>query len=432
MPEEDPSQPLLLAEERERRQRAEARLASAERLATVGTLAAGVAHEINNPLTWVMSNLEEIALGLEDRSVPRAHLVAYVREANDGVERIRSIVEGLRTFIHGDDDRRSPVRVEDALELALKVATGELRGRATVERRFGDTPEVLANEGRLSQLFLNLIINAVQAFGDERSNTLVLVTDVERDDVVIEVRDNGPGIPREYVSRLFDPFFTTKPVGVGSGLGLSICLNIVRTLDGSIDIETEVGEGTTFRIRLPQAPATRFSDVDLTPLGDTPVPDRRMPTLPLRSSGDSALPPRSGDYSLPAATPLETPVQKWRILLVDDEPSVLQALTRVLRRTFDVVPARSGREAMELVRVGMKIDAVVTDLRMPDGSGMELHTLLEDEAPLLAERLLFLTGGGLAREEFMFLDKPGRRWVSKPVKAANLVALVQELMTIEP
>ncbi len=211
-------------------------------------------------------------------------------------------------------------------------------------------------------------------------------------------------------------------MGVGSGLGLSICLNIVRSLDGAIDIDTEVGEGTTFRVRLPLAPATRFSDADLSALGQEFTPTPRLSALPPRPSGEFA-----------RLTVLEEPAPgpRVRILLVDDEPSVLQALTRVLRRSFDVVPAMSGREAIELVRAGLRLDAVVTDLRMPDGSGMELHAQLVEEAPLLAERLLFLTGGGLAPEESSFLLTPGRRWVSKPVKAARLVALVRELLTIE-
>jgi two-component system NtrC family sensor kinase len=190
-------QPSLLAEERERRKRAEARLASAERMATVGTLAAGVAHEINNPLTWVMSNLEEIAQGLASREIPRDELLERVKEANEGVERIRSIVEGLRTFVHGDDDQRALVTVESAVEPALKVAAGELRGRATVIRDFAETPPVLANEGRLSQVFLNLIINAAQAFREGADNRLTLVTSSDEHDVTIEVTDNGPGVPRE-------------------------------------------------------------------------------------------------------------------------------------------------------------------------------------------------------------------------------------------
>jgi len=426
----DPSQ-RLLAEERERREKAEARLATAERLATIGTLAAGVAHEINNPLTWVVSNLEQIVAALDGGTVSRLELLTLAREAAQGVERIQSIVDGLRTFVHGEDDEREPVRVDEALDLALRVAAGELRGRARLVRRYGDVPPVLADGGRLSQVFLNLIINAVQAFGPSRDNTIQLVSFLDGDDVVVEVRDNGPGIPHEYISRLFDPFFTTKPVGVGSGLGLSICLNIVRSLDGSIDIDTEVGRGTTFRVRLPRAPLTA-----------APPEGRRtrhtMPTLP-RSSGDHA-PTGEPQHTSAAGLkdtappldggPTETP-RRARVLLVDDEPNVLHALERVLRRHHEVVSTRSGNEAVGLLKAGLRVDAIVTDLRMADGSGAELASWLQVEAPDLADRLLFLTGGGLGAEESAYLNKPGRRWISKPVRATVLLAVVAELVSDE-
>lgn len=426
---EDPSQ-RLLAEERERRERAEARLATAERLATIGTLAAGVAHEINNPLTWVVSNLEQILAGIEDPSVSRSELLTYAKEANQGVERIQSIVDGLRTFVRVEDDERSPVRVESALDLALKVAAGELRGRARVVRTYGDAPPVLADAGRLSQVFLNLIINAVQAFGPARDNRIELVTSAEGGDVVVEVRDNGPGIPSEYISRLFDPFFTTKPVGVGSGLGLSVCLNIVRSLDGAIDIDTKVGRGTTFRIRLPQAPRMAMAS-------EHARHRHTMPTLP-RSSGEHTR--HSGSHSLPAgpdplrdtSPPFDGKAavrpRRARVLLVDDEPNVLHALERVIRRHHEVVSTRSGNEAIGLLKAGLRVDAIVTDLRMADGSGADLARWLETDAPDLAGRILFLTGGGLAAAESAYLNEPGRRWVSKPVRATVLLAQIAEVV----
>lgn len=401
------SQDKALVEERERRKRAEARLAVTERLASVGNLAAGVAHEINNPLTWLVSNLREIESGLAEDPPDVRLLLRWVKEANEGVDRIRSIVEGLRTFIHGADDQRSPMQVETALDLALKVAAGELRGRVKVEKRYGDTPDVLANAGRLSQVFLNLIVNAAQAFedGDDRRNHLVLTTSSDGYDVLVDVTDNGPGIPREYVSRLFDPFFTTKPVGVGSGLGLSICVNIIRSLDGTLDIDTEVGRGTSFRIRLPQAPAARFSDPE----------SMSVPEEDLRAA-ERATPRRVKRLRRP------------RVLLVDDEPRVLEALARVLRRSFEVVPCRSGREAMGIVRAGLRLDAVVSDLRMADGSGIELHKQLEDHAPHLASRCLFITGGGFAPGEQEFLDAPERRWMSKPLEPRKLEETLWEVL----
>jgi nitrogen-specific signal transduction histidine kinase len=423
------NQSSTLAEDRDSGGRVEARLTGAGRRAAVCTLAAGVAHELNNPLTWVVTNLEELAIGLRDDSIPREELRERVQETSKGVDRIRSIVDGLRTFTETDEDRRSLISVDSALNLALKVAEESLRGRVTVVRRFSETPDVLANEGSLSQVFLNLIMNALQAFSSGDANRIELATSRDGSDVVVEVRDNGPGIPREDISRLFDPFFTTRPVGAGPGLGLSVSLNILRALDGSIDIDTEVGQGTTFRIRLPQAPETLLRDTQQS---------RPVQVESRSSEGPGFLPKGPGPLPLPSQVSQadqEEPTErdrKSRVMLVDDEPGVLQALNRVLRRSFDVVVASSGTEAIGLLRSGIEVDAVVTDLRMPNGSGIELHGLLESEAPLLAERLLFLTGGGFSPDEFAYLHEPGRRWVAKPVRGAKLIALVREILAKAP
>ena len=421
---------LQSIEERERRKRAESQLALAERMASVGTLAAGVAHEINNPLTWVLGNLDELEQGLEGiASADPAELLDRAREASEGARRIRAIVKALKTFSHGADDRREPVQVESAIEVALKVARNELRFRATVERSFGDTPPVLVNEGRLSQVFLNLVVNASQAFvtADPDVNLLRLSTWADGDQVVAEVRDNGPGISAPNLSRLFDPFFTTKPVGVGSGLGLSICHNIIRSVDGSIEVESEIGTGTAFRVRIPRLPGARPSEVRGPPLS---VTTGEFP----RSVDDSGVFPSPFGFGFkkrPAVAPgvaaRVDAERKPRVLVVDDEPLVAAAISRVLRRRYDVSIASSGREALAQVRSNGPWDAIVSDLMMDDGSGMELHEWLTEDHPDLARRTLFLTGGAFTEEARRFLLEIPNPWLEKPVQPLELRAAVERL-----
>ena len=420
---------LQSIEERERRKRAEAQLALAERMASVGTLAAGVAHEINNPLTWVLGNLDELEEGLAQlESADPAELLLRAREASEGARRIRAIVKALKTFSHGADDRRDPVQMESAIEVALKVARNELRYRLTVVREFSETPPILVNEGRLSQVFLNLVVNASQAFveANPEANVLRVATWADGDQVVAEVSDNGPGIATENLSKLFDPFFTTKPVGVGSGLGLSICHNIMRSVDGSIDVESEEGVGTVFRLRVPRVPSARANELPSTALdsfstGEFPTDDSGMFPSPF-GFGFKA---RAVAKEAPVVQPLIE--ERGRVLVVDDEPLVASAISRLLRRHYDVCTAFSGREALEQVRVNGPWDVVVSDLMMDDGSGMDLHRWLTEDHPELARRCIFLTGGAFTEDARRFLQVIENPWLEKPVKARKLRATVAQV-----
>lgn len=420
---------LQSVEERERRKRAESQLALAERMASVGTLAAGVAHEINNPLTWVLGNLDELEEGLQDLTTSDPQeLLERAREASEGARRIRAIVKALKTFSHGAEDRREPVQIESAVDVALKVARNELRYRVTVAREFGETPPVLVNEGRLSQVFLNLVVNASQAFlePDPDQNVLRITTWADGDTVVAEVRDNGPGIPRDHVSRLFDPFFTTKPVGVGSGLGLSICHNIVRAADGSIEVETEEGVGTAFRVRLPRAPGavveTEPSPLLMATTGEFPASVDDSGVFPSPFGFGFKRRPTESSVPAPSAS------SAARVLVVDDEPLVAAAISRLLRRRYSVSIASSGREALRQVREDGPWDAVVSDLMMDDGSGMELFEWLSEEAPELARRCVFLTGGAFTEVAQRFLQDIDNPWLEKPVKAQELRDTVERLV----
>jgi PAS domain S-box-containing protein len=249
----------------------QAQLVMSDRLAAVGTLAAGVAHEINNPLAFVLSNLSFLfreLQGVASELPPGriAEMEEVLREAADGANRVRQIVRDLRTFSRGDDDEvATPVNVQSVLESAITMARGELRTRARIVREYSDVPLVEGNEGRFGQVFLNLLINAAQAIPQGRpdQHEVRLVLRPAGDRVIVEVKDTGVGMSPDVRARIFDPFFTTKPVGEGTGLGLSICHGIVTGFGGEIIVESEEGQGSTFRVVLPVAQPPRARETPL-------------------------------------------------------------------------------------------------------------------------------------------------------------------------
>ncbi|MBC8069190.1 MAG: response regulator, partial [Deltaproteobacteria bacterium] len=230
-----------------------------DRMASVGLLAAGVAHEINNPLSAVIANLDLLHETLvEAAPAPEQIQWSEVREqlsdAREAADRVRRIVKDLKVLSRSEEAKTVRVDVRELLDAALRMAWNEIRHRASVTRDYQPVPVVLANPSRLGQVFLNLVVNAAQAIrpGGADSNVIGVSTHTAEDGrAVIEVRDSGGGIPPEVLQRIFTPFFTTKPAGVGTGLGLSICHRIVTQLGGEIVIDSEVGLGSTFRVLLP-------------------------------------------------------------------------------------------------------------------------------------------------------------------------------------
>jgi two-component system, NtrC family, sensor kinase len=239
------------------------KLQTADRMAAIGSLSAGVAHEINNPLSFMLSNVRFVrdelrALAEEVDSATRERLKEVqeaLEETQSGGDRVSEIVRDLRTFSRGDEGKREPVNVHTVLDLCSNIARSQLKHRARLVKEYGELPPIHASESRLGQLFLNLIINAAQAIpegGDAKSHEVRLTTWREgQDQVVVEVKDTGVGIPPENLHRLFDPFFTTKPAGVGTGLGLSISRTIVTALGGHISVDSTPGKGSAFRVVLP-------------------------------------------------------------------------------------------------------------------------------------------------------------------------------------
>jgi PAS domain S-box-containing protein len=241
--------------------RLQSRLVEADRLVALGTLSAGLAHEINNPLTYLLLHVDAAAAIVQklkplvagDALALLDRLASSVAIAQDGASRVRDIVRGLRVFARTSDDERAPIAVRPALERALAMTSHELRTRATVHTDLGEAPNVLAGDGRLTQVFVNLLINAAHAVADcEPQDCQVWIRLWAEDgEVRVSVRDTGRGIAPEHLPHLFDPFFTTRPVGEGSGLGLAIVHGIVTSLGGRVTVESELGAGTTFVVCLP-------------------------------------------------------------------------------------------------------------------------------------------------------------------------------------
>ncbi len=372
----------------------QARLQMADRLASVGTLGAGVAHEINNPLAYMLVNLHLVSEGLErlrgspaGQDVEPMHQV--VRETMEGAERIASIVRDLKTFARGQqEDRLGPVEVSRAVELACKMADNVIKHRARLVTQFESVPSVQGNESRLCQVFLNLLLNAAHAIpeGDAKDHEIrVIIREGSTGEVVVEVRDTGMGMTPEVQARIFDPFFTTKAVGEGTGLGLSICHGIIDSMGGRIGVESAPGRGSSFRVHLGVA--------------GTPVETRPEPE-PVPAPG------------------------RARLLVVDDEPYVTRALQRSLSPEHEVVTVNGARAALKLLDQGSRYDLILCDVMMPGMTGMDLYMELCRTAPDQAQRIVFMTGGAFTPRALSFLQEVPNPKLSKPLDLRQLRTLV--------
>lgn len=384
---------------KEAAEKVQRQLIISERMASVGTLAAGVAHEINNPLTYVLTNIELVieelrALGGGSASGRMRELEEILLEAQQGAERVKKIVRGLKTFSRSGDERRTVIDVRPVLELSINMAFNEIRHRARVVKDFGPVPFVDVDDARLGQVFINLLVNAAQALpeANAEANEIRVVTSTDAaGGAIIEVGDTGRGIPEAILPHIFEPFFTTKPVGVGTGLGLSICNNIVTGMGGELTVESEVGRGTTFRVRLP--------------------PSDRPPGAPLAHS--------------PGAATSNT--RRGAVLVVDDEPSIGVMLRRVLE-AHDVTVTTNARDALALIAAGRQFDVILSDLMMPQKSGMEFYDELSTSSPEHAQRMVFITGGAFTAGATAFLSRVGNERVEKPFDANVVRSLVQRFI----
>jgi len=400
---------LVMARDITERKRMQAQLAQADRMVVMGTLAAGVGHEINNPLTYVLSNLalagedlEQLRQELEEQVPALAEaqewssrlrdLREMLQEAHAGADRVRLIVRDLKIFSRQGEERRAAVDVREVLDFSIKMAFNEMRSRGRLVKQYDTVPAVYADGARLGQVFLNLLVNAAQAIPEGHVGINEICVRVRRDvpgRVAVEVSDTGTGISPEVLPRIFDPFFTTRPVGAGTGLGLSICHGIIQSLGGDIRVHSELGRGTTFTVLLP---------------ADASVP---APQEAARVPGEG---------------------RRAHVLVVDDEPAVGRALARTLGLQHTVTVMESGQEALERLLAGASFDAIFCDLIMPDLSGMDLYERVRQQKPGLTGRFVFMTGGAFTPRAREFLKTVPNAWLEKPFDAQQLMRLLTQVL----
>jgi PAS domain S-box-containing protein len=369
------------------RKQVQAQLLLSDRLSSLGRLASGVAHEINNPMAYVTLNLELLASRLAQLSPPvdpkvAARMQEAVQSAREGAERVRQIVKTLTAFGRGDEERVGSVDVNAVMDSAIDVAAMQLHHTGRVVRDYAKGTVATANAFRLGQVFVNLLLNAVDALPEGETANLVRVRTYTDGDgrVVTEVRDNGIGIPANAKSRIFDPFFTTKGVGKGMGLGLSVCHTIVTSLGGEISCTSTPCEGTTFRVVLPPASAVESAGALVT-----------------------------------APTPATV---HGRVLILDDDLFVGKALAAALEG-HEVVVVSSGADALERCRTE-RFDCVLCDVNMPGLSGLDVYDALRREGRGLERGVLFMTGGTLTDATREALTQTSTPILEKPVGAAAL------------
>jgi signal transduction histidine kinase len=382
----------------------ELRRLQSEKLASIGMLAAGVAHEINNPASFVLANVESLAgllRSLDDklRSDPSLgrklgvkdlvfEAMTIVQESKEGMARIHRIVRDLHSFSRVDDGAPAVSDVNAAIESALSMLRNELRYRTAVERQLNASQPVRGSAARLGQVFLNLIINAAHALPESnlKHNRLRVSSYDDGDQVVVEVEDNGPGIPAHVMPHIFESFFTTKPAGLGTGLGLPISREIVRSLGGEVMAENATGQGALFRVRLPALEGV-------------------LPERPRRDAG------RTG--------------RRRRIVAIDDEALLLKAYRRMLIDHHDIEIRLGAREALRSFEEDRDFAVVLCDLQMPEMSGAEFYQVVKQRWPDIAQRFIFITGGAFSPEARRFLDEAVIACINKPFQLDELLELIE-------
>jgi two-component system NtrC family sensor kinase len=373
----------------EDRKRLETQVQISGRMASVGTLAATLAHEMNTPLSYLATGLTALSAATDVQGREEA-----LEMAREGAQRIRQVVSDVKTFSHVDPyAARQHVDITEVVERAVRLARHliEPRGRLEVSLP-SNLPRAFAHDAQLSHVFLNLLVNAAQSLPNDGKRHVVRVigrTD-EKGWILIEVQDTGHGISAAVGSHIFEPFFTTRPAGEGTGLGLALCQNVVSGLGGEITFTSVPGD-TRFKVSLPPAEATKEA------------------AAPVR-------PP-------PSAPPL--PQRSRKVLVIDDHTAMGTSLQLMLRGEHEVDAVTSAEAALERMEAVL-YDVILCDVMMPGVTGMDLYRRVLEFNPRLAERFVFMTGGATTASVQRFLDSSRRRVLEKPFASETLRAVLRD------
>ena len=364
------------------RKKLEARIMTSDRMTALGQLAGGVGHEINNPLCYVMMNVELLTDIMKEKKIE-----TYDKELSTiqkGLERIKNVVQDLNTVSLGaNEELPASVEVNKVLESVLSMARNEVQNKAVLRFVPGPSAAVWIDETRFAQVMLNIVINAAQAIapGNMHKNSIEVRTYMNSSDqVVVEIKDTGSGMTNEVRQRMFEPFFTTKPMGSGTGLGLAICQQIVNHSKGVIECESQVGVGTTFRILFP-----------------TFIPQVIAPDAEVRG----------------------------QVMLIDDDEELISVLHEVISFKYDCVSFTNAKLALDVLSINPKFDCIICDLMMPAISGMKVYNKIKECAPHYLKSIVFMTGGSFTAKTDKFLNNPEITYCEKPINSQKLLEIVQ-------
>ena len=366
-------------------------LLQAEKMAALGQTISGVAHELNNPLATILSWAERLSEGKLEPSVRRG-LETILSES----ERAARIVRSLLTFARKRQTTRAMVDVNQVVRetLALRAYEQRVSNIAVMAALATGLPHVFADGQQVQQVLLNLIINAEQAMLSANGRGVLVVRtwhDPHQESVLLEINDDGPGVPDDVQPKIFDPFFTTKEVGQGTGLGLTVAYAIVQEHGGRIRLESRPSAGASFFVELP-------------------ITGSKLPAAPIGRAGKGSTGAVSGAS----------------ILLVDDEAALAAAVTDALRDAGYVVErAADGEEALARVRA-QQFDLVICDLKMPRLDGQSFYRTLDEASPGLARRVIFVTGDVAGTDAETFLKESGCRFLAKPFRLGDLLQAVRD------
>jgi signal transduction histidine kinase len=411
---------MRFACERKRAQSLQRQAMHADRLKALGRLAAGVAHEVNNPATFLRANLEMMqrdvgmlrdyssdgGAPVTDTSSPGANapvqakvtalwddLEEMITDNLEGVDRITAIAAELGVFSRLKTRRPEQIDIADVVRSTLKLMKNELRHRVDISVELEPVPTTNAHRNELSQVITNLLINAADALEElaQDQRKIVVRTRTEGSEIVLEVEDNGPGIPKSVRDKIFDPFFTTKGPGRGTGLGLSVCSQIVDAHHGVIRVETPKSskQGTLVQVRLPIENGLRLHE----------------------------------DSLVDAEEDIDE--QSIRVLLIDDDELVCRSLVRMLGQRCEVVAAASGCEALDHLSSSVDFDVILCDLMLPNMDGTQIYSEIEDKHPDLLTKMMFMTGGAFTDSVRTFVESVSNLVLSKPIDQKQLLDAVK-------